>query len=139
MPNDKVSVLDDLEKKMQQAFRRVRGKFEVKNMAGSGLEYKGVASISGPIIVVENVQDVGYDELVAVKMQTGETTVRQSYSSNSKSRNRPSLRRHNRLVAFRNAHSISWKTPGSARVNRNAWARYEQFRRTHRRAPEVLH
>ncbi len=30
----------------------------------SGLEYKGVASISGPIIVVENVQNVGYDELV---------------------------------------------------------------------------
>ncbi|MGA3061155.1 MAG: V-type ATP synthase subunit B [Candidatus Bathyarchaeia archaeon] len=42
-------------------------------MASIGLEYKGVASISGPIIVVENVQDVGYDELVAVKTQTGET------------------------------------------------------------------
>ena len=41
-------------------------------MAGTGLEYKGVASISGPIIVVENVQQVGYDELVAVKTQTGE-------------------------------------------------------------------
>jgi vacuolar-type H+-ATPase subunit B/Vma2 len=40
---------------------------------GSGLEYKGVASISGPIIVVENVQGVGYDELVAVKTQSGET------------------------------------------------------------------
>ena len=40
---------------------------------GSGLEYKGVASISGPIIVVENVQDVGYDELVAVKTPGGET------------------------------------------------------------------
>ncbi|MGD6852606.1 MAG: V-type ATP synthase subunit B [Candidatus Bathyarchaeia archaeon] len=42
-------------------------------MAGTGLEYKGVASISGPIIVVENVKQVGYDELVAVKTQTGET------------------------------------------------------------------
>jgi V/A-type H+-transporting ATPase subunit B len=42
-------------------------------MAGSGLEYKGVASISGPIIVIENVQNVGYDELVNVKTQTGET------------------------------------------------------------------
>ena len=40
---------------------------------GTGLEYKGVASISGPIIVVENVQDVGYDELVTVKTQSGET------------------------------------------------------------------
>jgi V/A-type H+-transporting ATPase subunit B len=40
---------------------------------GTGLEYKGVASISGPIIVVENVQGVGYDELVAVKTRTGET------------------------------------------------------------------
>ena len=108
-------------------------------MAGSGLEYKGVASISGPIIVVENVQDVGYDELVSVKMQTGETTVRQSYSSNSKSRNRTGLRRHNRLVAVRNPHTISRKTPRSARVNRNAWARNEQLRRTHRRAPEILH
>lgn len=42
-------------------------------MAGIGLEYKGVASISGPIIVVENVKNVGYDELVAVKTQNGET------------------------------------------------------------------
>jgi len=42
-------------------------------MASTGLEYKGVASISGPIIVVENVQEVGYDELVSVKTQTGET------------------------------------------------------------------
>ncbi len=42
-------------------------------MVGSGLEYKGVASISGPIIVVENVREVGYDELVSVKMQSGET------------------------------------------------------------------
>jgi V/A-type H+-transporting ATPase subunit B len=42
------------------------------HMAGSGLEYKGVASISGPIIIVENVRDVGYDELVSVISQTGE-------------------------------------------------------------------
>jgi len=41
----------------------------------AGLEYKGVASISGPIIVVENVQNVGYDELVAIKNQDGETTL----------------------------------------------------------------
>ncbi len=39
----------------------------------SGLEYKGVASISGPIIIVEGVQDVGFGELVTVKTQTGET------------------------------------------------------------------
>jgi V/A-type H+-transporting ATPase subunit B len=38
----------------------------------AGLEYRGVASISGPIIVVENVQDVGFDELVNIKAQTGE-------------------------------------------------------------------
>ena len=41
-------------------------------MAGLGVEYKGVASISGPIVIVENVQDVGYEELVAVRSQTGE-------------------------------------------------------------------
>ena len=41
-------------------------------MAGIGLEYKGVSSISGPIIMVENVKNVGYDELVSVKTQTGE-------------------------------------------------------------------
>jgi vacuolar-type H+-ATPase subunit B/Vma2 len=28
-------------------------------MAGLGLEYRGVSSISGPIIVVENVRNVG--------------------------------------------------------------------------------
>jgi V/A-type H+-transporting ATPase subunit B len=42
-------------------------------MSGTGLEYKGLASISGPIIIVENVKDVGYDELVSVKSQSGET------------------------------------------------------------------
>ncbi len=42
-------------------------------MTGTGLEYKGVASISGSIIVVENVQNVGFDELVEVKTKTGET------------------------------------------------------------------
>lgn len=42
-------------------------------MAGLGLEYKGVASISGPIIVVENVKNVGYDELVSIKLPSGET------------------------------------------------------------------
>ena len=36
------------------------------------LEYKGLASISGPIIVVENVHSVGFNELVSVKVQTGE-------------------------------------------------------------------
>ena len=35
-------------------------------MTGIGIEYKGVSSISGPIIVVENVKNVGYDELVSV-------------------------------------------------------------------------
>ncbi len=42
-------------------------------MSATGLEYKGVSSISGSIIVVENVQNVGYDELVEVRMKTGET------------------------------------------------------------------
>jgi V/A-type H+-transporting ATPase subunit B len=45
----------------------------MKQMSDVGLEYKGVASISGPIIIVESVQEAGYDELVAVKTQTGET------------------------------------------------------------------
>jgi V/A-type H+-transporting ATPase subunit B len=42
-------------------------------MANAGLEYKGVSQIHGPIIVVENVRNVGYDELVEVKTRTGET------------------------------------------------------------------
>jgi V/A-type H+-transporting ATPase subunit B len=39
----------------------------------AGLEYRGVASISGPIVIVEKVQDVGFDELVNVISQIGET------------------------------------------------------------------
>jgi len=50
----------------------------------SGLEYKGVASISGPIIIVENVQDVGFDELVSVKTQTGETRLGRVIEVNQK-------------------------------------------------------
>ena len=64
---------------MQQHFRRVRGKFEVKHMAGSGLEYKGVASISGPIIVVENVQEVGLRRTCSRENTNWRNTLRQSY------------------------------------------------------------
>ncbi|MGE5574797.1 MAG: V-type ATP synthase subunit B [Ignavibacteria bacterium] len=39
----------------------------------TGLEYRGVSSISGSIIIVENVSNIGFDELVSVKTQTGET------------------------------------------------------------------
>jgi V/A-type H+-transporting ATPase subunit B len=42
-------------------------------MVNTGLEYTGVSRISGPIIIVENVKDVGYDELVEVITPTGET------------------------------------------------------------------
>ncbi len=42
-------------------------------MTGIGLEYKSVSQIYGPILIVENVRDVGYDELVSVKAPNGET------------------------------------------------------------------
>lgn len=42
-------------------------------MVSTGLEYTGVSQISGPIIIVENVRDVGYDELVEVITPAGET------------------------------------------------------------------
>jgi len=42
-------------------------------MVSTGLEYMGVSRISGPIIIVENVRDVGYDELVEVITPSGET------------------------------------------------------------------
>ncbi len=41
-------------------------------MADIGLNYKGAAQIYGPIVIVENVRNVGYDELVEVRTQTGE-------------------------------------------------------------------
>jgi V/A-type H+-transporting ATPase subunit B len=42
-------------------------------MVNTGLEYTGVSRISGPIIIIENVKDVGYDELVEVIAPNGET------------------------------------------------------------------
>ena len=41
-------------------------------MVSTGLEYTGVSRISGPIIIVENVKDVGYDELAEVITPLGE-------------------------------------------------------------------
>jgi V/A-type H+-transporting ATPase subunit B len=41
-------------------------------MARTGIEYTGVSRISGPIIIVENVRNVGYDELVEVITPGGE-------------------------------------------------------------------
>jgi len=37
-----------------------------------GLEYVGLAKMDGPLIVVENIGDVGYDELVEVRAPSGE-------------------------------------------------------------------
>jgi V/A-type H+-transporting ATPase subunit B len=48
------------------------------------LEYKGLTSISGPIIVVENVHTVGFNELVSVKAQTGETRLGRVIEVNQK-------------------------------------------------------
>ena len=42
-------------------------------MVSTRLEYTGVSRISGPIIIVENVRNVGYDELVEVITPAGET------------------------------------------------------------------
>jgi V/A-type H+/Na+-transporting ATPase subunit B len=41
-------------------------------MVNVGLEYKGVSRIYGPLIVIENVKDVGYDEIVEVKTTDGQ-------------------------------------------------------------------
>ena len=41
-------------------------------MVNVGLEYKGVSRISGPIIFVDNVKNVGYDELVEIITPLGE-------------------------------------------------------------------
>ena len=73
---------------------------------GTGLEYKGVASISGPIIVIENVQNVGYDELVTVKTQNGETRLGKVIEVSTESSNCPSLRRNHGLITSRNTNSL---------------------------------
>jgi V/A-type H+-transporting ATPase subunit B len=41
-------------------------------MSRTGVEYTGVSRISGPIIIFENVRNVGYDELVEVTTPSGE-------------------------------------------------------------------
>ena len=38
-------------------------------------EYKSIVDVYGPLTVVEGVTDVGYNELVEIKMQTGETRI----------------------------------------------------------------
>ena len=35
-------------------------------------EYKSVSEVVGPLMIVEGVEGVKYDELVDIKMQTGE-------------------------------------------------------------------
>ena len=42
-------------------------------MSDVKIEYKGVSQIYGPLIVIENVQNVGYDEIVRIKTPGGET------------------------------------------------------------------
>ena len=43
----------------------------------SGLEYVGLSRIEGPLIVVEKVRDVGFDEMVEVTGPAGETRIGQ--------------------------------------------------------------
>ncbi len=107
-------------------------------MAGLGVEYKGVASISGPIIVVENVLGVGYDELVAVRAQTGEIRLGKVIQVTQKA------------VTVQVFEGTTGLSPSETRTRflgkplevpvstGDAGARYEQFRRAYRRSPTVF-
>ena len=42
-----------------------------------GLEYRGVSSIDGPLVFIENISDVAFDELVEITSPDGETRLGQ--------------------------------------------------------------
>ena len=46
-------------------------------MKVSGLEYRGVSSIDGPLVFIENISDVAYDELVEITSPDGTTRLGQ--------------------------------------------------------------
>ena len=106
----------------------------------AGLEYRGVASISGPIIIVENVQDVGFDELVQCEDADWRNPLRQSHRGHAESRNRPSFRRHHRLVAFGNPHTLSRTDPLEVPVSTEMLGRVmNSFGEPIDGHPQVLH
>ncbi len=44
-------------------------------MANIGVEYTGASQIFGPIVIVEKVRDIGYNELVEIRTPTGENRI----------------------------------------------------------------
>ena len=98
---------------------------------GTGLEYKGVASISGPIIVIENVQNVGYDELVTVKTQNGETRLGKVIEVLTKAVIVQVFEGTTGLSPAETRTRFLESFSGSPGVHRNARSSHEQLWRTH--------
>lgn len=46
-------------------------------MKVAGLEYRGVSSIDGPLVFIDNIRDVAYDELVEITTPTGDVRLGQ--------------------------------------------------------------
>ena len=108
-------------------------------MTGIGIEYKGVSSISGPIIVVENVKNVGYDELVSVKVPNGEIRLGKVIQVSQKAVMVQVFEGTTDLSPSETRTRFLGHILRSTSFNRDAWARHEQLRRTHRRPPTLLH
>ena len=53
-------------------------------------EYKSISDVYGPLMIVEDVEGISFDELVEVQLQTGEKRLT-SASSRRKSRSRTDL------------------------------------------------
>ena len=84
-------------------------------------------------------QNVGYDELVSVKTQNGETRLGKVIQVTQKAVIVQVFEGTTGLSPSETRTTLPWALLRSSSVNRNAWTRHEQLWRTHRRSPKIFH
>ena len=70
--DDEMPKLDQLDKDMQEQFKNNYRSESIKLTAEGGVQYSKIAEIKGPLVIVDDVENAAFDELVEVETKDGE-------------------------------------------------------------------
>ena len=64
--------LINLDKDMQEQFKKITGVKVYKLTVEGGVQYSKIAEIKGPLVIVDDVENAAFDELVEIETNEGE-------------------------------------------------------------------
>ena len=65
--DDEMPKLDQLDKDMKEQFKSIIRSESFKLTAEGGVQYSKIAEIKGPLVVVDDVENAAFDELVEIE------------------------------------------------------------------------